>query len=41
MLEREVVASLAKWLLMQPQHEGNLIIADWRDGKCVYRMATK
>ena len=33
-IEREVVAPLAKWLLENPQGEGKTIVADWNEGKC-------
>jgi ATP-dependent Clp protease ATP-binding subunit ClpC len=38
-IEREVVAPLAKWLLANPEHEGQTITADWADGKCVFRLS--
>jgi ATP-dependent Clp protease ATP-binding subunit ClpC len=37
-LEREVVASLARWLLEHPPREGATIRADWVEGKCVFEV---
>jgi ATP-dependent Clp protease ATP-binding subunit ClpC len=36
-IEREVVAPLARWLLVNFVSEGRTIEADWRDGTCVFR----
>jgi ATP-dependent Clp protease ATP-binding subunit ClpC len=35
-IEREVVAPLATWLLENPGSEGNAITADWVDGNCQF-----
>lgn len=35
-IEREVVASLARWLLANPVTNGKAISADWRGGACVF-----
>lgn len=35
-IEREVVAPLAKWLLEHVVKEGEVIRADWVEGRCVF-----